>query len=119
MLATRSVTVIFALAVAVGAANAALQQRPVWITDAALTQLRSIGIEPESDLTDRGNYHWRWVSRRTLVVDHYRCPPGSSVDVSRTITVVGAPAGAVCRDARGSEAESLKLYSDGSAEPLS
>jgi len=119
MLVTRGVTAIaFTFAVAVGPVRSAPPERPLWLTDAALTQLRSIGIAPESDLAVRGNYHWRWVSRRILVVDHFHCPAGSSVDVSRSITVIGAPPGSVCRDARGPEAAFLKLHSDGSAEPL-
>jgi hypothetical protein len=114
----RTLFFAFAISFVAGAASCEPPQRPEWMSESAVKQLRALGVDPDRDLAVRGNYHWRWVSRRPLVVGRYRCPIGSFVDASRTITVVGAPESTACRDGRGAEASFLKLHDDGSAEPL-
>lgn len=115
---TKILHIAFALTVSAVLTSCAPPQRPDWITAASVDQLRSLGIDPDRDLSDQGNYHWQWISRGVMVVGNYHCPAGSFIAISRTITVVGAPRLAACRSPTGAEASLLKLYADGSAEPL-
>jgi len=90
---------------------------PVWVSE-KFDVLRRIGIDPSADLVEAANYHWSWKSRSEVLVGSYRCPIGSSVDVSRSIVVLRTPSSQACRG-HGSEAvQTLKVLSDGSAEPL-
>ena len=93
-------------------------KKPDWITDASVKQLRSLGIDPDRDLSVRGNYHWQWISRGELAVGGFHCPAGSSIAVSRTISVISSPGPATCRGPAGTEANFLELHDDGTAEPL-
>jgi hypothetical protein len=80
--------------------------------------LRQLGIDPNADLVEAANYHWSWTSRREVVAGGFRCPTGSSVDVSRSIVVMRAPSPQACRGPGGDAVPTLKILPDGSVEPL-
>jgi hypothetical protein len=110
-----SVTILLSLPQPIHAED----ERPSWITDVELAKLKTIGIEPTTDLEVKGNYHWRYRSKNKLAVDVYSCPIGSTVDISRHITLIIAPAEAPCSGVKGDHFGALKLLTNGSAEPLS
>jgi hypothetical protein len=80
--------------------------------------LRKIGLDPKADLVDAANYHWSWTSRREVAVGRFRCPPGTSVDVSRSIVVVRTQGPKACHGRDGETERMLKVAPDGSAERL-
>lgn len=90
---------------------------PAWVSE-KFDILRRIGIDPSADLVEAASYHWSWTSRREVVAGSYRCPTGSSVDVSRSIVVVRTPSSQACRGHGGDAIQMLKVLPDGSAEPL-
>ena len=90
---------------------------PAWVSE-KFDLLRRLGIDPSADLVQAANYHWSWTSRHEVVAGSYRCPSGSSVDVSRSIVVVRPPSSQRCRGPRGDALQMLKVLADGSAEPL-
>jgi hypothetical protein len=94
-----------------------LPSAPDWIGD-NLELVARLGFDPVADLETRGNYHWRWRATRTLSVDKYQCPGGTTLDVSRTIVVVMAPPGETCSSS-GRAATTLKVERNGSAAPMS
>ena len=96
-----------------------LNTRPEWISDADLALLRRLDIDPQAGLETRGAYHWRWRASHGLKAGTFACPPGSTVDISRTIKVIVAADGLTCRNTDGGDASMLKLDADGSAAPLS
>ena len=58
---------------------------PSWVTKEKLAGLKTIGIDTESDLQAKGNYHWRFRARKASAINVYSCPIGSIVAISRTI----------------------------------
>lgn len=90
---------------------------PAWISD-KLTILAKIGIDAATDIQTKANYHWRWRARRELLVGDYRCPVGSGVDISRNTMLVIATGSEACQGAGGVREKMLKVYPDGSAEPM-
>ena len=90
---------------------------PSWVAE-KFNLLKRIGIDPSADLVDVANHHWSWTSRREVIAGHYRCPIASSVDVSRSIVVVRTPSSQACHGPRGDAVQMLKIFPDGSAEPL-
>ncbi len=95
-----------------------LASRPEWITQADLDLLEKLGLDPRADLEARANYHWRWRARTAFTAGDYRCPGGSTIDISRTIKVVIAPPASACEKASQARTEMLKLASDGTTKPL-
>ncbi len=93
-------------------------QAPSWITKEKLAGLKTIGIDPANDIEAKGNYHWRYRAQKTVAVDVYSCPIGSTVDLSRTIDVIISPEGVPCSSAKGGNFRFLKLLPNGSAEPM-
>jgi hypothetical protein len=91
---------------------------PSWVTKEKLAGLKTIGIDPESDLQAKGNYHWRFRARKALTIGAYSCPIGSIVAISRTIDLVTPAEGSSCSSATGDGLRALKLLPDGSAEPM-
>jgi hypothetical protein len=91
---------------------------PSWVTNEKLEQLKTIGIDPESDLQVKGNYHWRFRTRKAVTIDAYSCPTGSIVAISRTIDLITPPEGSSCSGAKGDSFRALKLLPGGSAEPM-
>ena len=114
-----SAILVFTLFTVFARSSYAEQQRPRWITDEKLATLKTIGIDPTNDLEVKGNYHWRYRAKRSLVVGVYSCPIGSAVDLSRNIVLVLPPEVTPCTVPRGGEFRALKLAPNGSAEPLS
>lgn len=90
---------------------------PTWVSEKA-SLLKQLGIDPNRDLVEAANYHWTWTSRREVLAGSFRCPIGSSVDVSRSIVVVRPPSPQVCHGPGGEAVRMLKVLPDGSAEPL-
>jgi hypothetical protein len=96
-----------------------LAARPEWISGEDLMLLKRLEIDPETDLETRAASHWRWRASRIFKVGEYVCPPGSAVDVSRTIKVIVAADKMVCTHRNHGKAGMLKLSADGSVLPLS
>lgn len=92
--------------------------RPPWMGQDQYDLLTKLGIDPANDIEQKGNYHWRWRTTRGLVVASYRCPAGSTVDISRSIVLLTAPTDRLCEGPKGTRFEFLKLHPDGSAEPF-
>jgi hypothetical protein len=90
---------------------------PAWVAEkTALSQ--KIGIDPTADFVEAANYHWSWMSHGEVVAGQFRCPPGSIVDVSRSIVVVRTTAPQACHGQGGEVERMLKVFPDGSAERL-
>jgi hypothetical protein len=99
-------------------ATSAEEPRPTWVTEEHLALLRQLGIDPVADLETKGNYHWKWRSNHVLSIGGYRCPEGSTLSVSRSIVLIGAALETPCSDSSGHSTRSLKIYPDGSVEPI-
>ena len=95
-----------------------LASRPEWVSKEDLTLLKSIEIDPQADLETRAAYHWRWRASHIFKAGNFVCPPGSTVDVARSIKIIIAAEGEFCWDVSGRNLSQLKLYADGSTTPL-
>lgn len=95
-----------------------VDRRPSWVSDEKLELLTFMGVDPNRDFETRGNYYWRWRLSRELRVDGWVCPPGGTVDITRSINVVLEYGEARCVDRNGRESITLKVHANGTAEPL-
>ena len=98
-------------------ASLAMAADPVWLDSAKKSQLEKIGISVTGDEIKRGNYYVRFVAKKDLTVDLFKCPQGSTVDVSRTVILVLPPKTTLCTDGVKT-AKSLKLKPDGTTQAL-
>jgi hypothetical protein len=118
MMTRRLAALTVAAALLLPHAASAEDPRPAWITEEHLALLRQLRIDPVSDLEAKGNYHWRWRSNHVLSIGGYRCPEGSTLSVSRSIVLISASLDTPCDDAQGHRTASLKIYPDGSVQPI-
>jgi len=114
----RSAALAMAAALLLAHAASAEDPRPTWITEEHLALLRQLRIDPVSDIEAKGNYHWSWRSNHVLSIGGYRCPEGSTLSVSRTIVHISTAIETPCADAEGHRTHFLKIYRDGSVEPI-
>ena len=90
---------------------------PAWVLEKQAA-LEGLGVDFIADLETRANYHWRWRPPGALTAGAYRCPPGSAVDVTRHLLLVIAFKRQTCVTGQGAETDIVKIYPDGTAEPL-
>jgi len=115
----RLAIVVLAMCAVSGRLSYAGEERPSWVTPEKLSILKTIGIDPITDLDPRGNYRWRYRAKRPLVVKPYSCPAESIVALSKTIDLILPPRQAPCTGPGGENFDALKLLPNGSVEPLS
>lgn len=114
-----TISVVLAISVVPGGHGAcAGEARPGYVSIDKLATLRRLGIDPDSDIEMRGNYHWRWRSPESFTIGAYSCPAGSVVAFSRTIDLILPLSKAPCIGQQGVRIKALRLLPDGSAVPL-
>lgn len=92
---------------------------PPWLPPASVARLHDLHIDFQSDLVERGNYHWEWRAPKPFRAGAFSCPAGAGVSISRSMMLVSAPPPSTpCRDEKGRAAPFVKLLEDGGAGPL-
>lgn len=91
---------------------------PNWLTIEKLELIKKIGIDPLSDIKTKGNYHYSYVAKVQLNFSNYKCPAGTSVDVSRNIILVRANDSKPCLDKQNNSYKNIRIGMDGSTHPL-
>ncbi|MNT43960.1 hypothetical protein D3C72_1804570 [compost metagenome] len=91
---------------------------PNWLTKEKLVLIEKIGINPQSDVSVKGNYRYGYVAKKELTLNGYSCPVGTLVDVSRSIIHIRASKEKPCFDMSKKTFENLKLNPDSSVTPI-
>lgn len=94
----------------------AQEQKPKWLTDEKIEQVKKTGIDPAADLSLKANYRWEYTSSKAIRVGTFNCPKGTVVSISRNVILAKSPKESMCKGPKGEKQESLKLLPDGSAE---